>query len=222
MREYVMNIKDLYNKNAWIFVLLFTTVVSVIFVTACFWLTNLNIESNMQTDINKLYCATLIILTFILVCVAWIQLHKLQRISQSDFLLKIFHHLSDNSIIKAMKIIHRLRLNAEDEIRKRKDYTSTAITEDIRSKIRELRFNSELISEFIILKNFLDYLEHIAYLCNKKEISIEDIEKCLSERLSTYYDYYEDLIEFYREANPNHNPYKSLEILVKNFQSNKS
>ncbi len=184
---------------------------------------NTNTYMFSLSNIEKLHYASLIILTFILVLVAWVQLSKLHSISQSEFLLKVFNHLSDPTIIKALKILHIMRLKATKKCKDDINNTDKDINKKISLKIKKLRKKEQFAKKFIYLKNFLDYLEHISYLCIQGEISQEDIRKCLDERITTYYNFYEDLILFYQDKNQKHKPYESFAALAgKDNSNNKS
>lgn len=159
-------------------------------------------------NIEKLYYASLIILTFLLVWIAWVQLSKLHSTSQSDFLLRIINHFSDKSILQALKIIHRIRLQAERIYIHEPD----KITKTIAMNISDMRDNPNNINEYFFLKNFLDYLEHIAYLCNQGAISIEDVENCIGERISWYYYFFEDLINRFKSLDPKNSDKMYIEL----------
>ncbi len=207
---------EIINKYKFILVpLISLLIIYVFFLTFLTFLTNFRVN-----NLESLHYATLIILTFLLVLVAWVQLSKIHSVSQSEFLLKVFTHLSDESIIKAMKILHRLRLETEDECKNDNLSIPKKINEKISKKILELRGDYILVNNFIYLKNFLDYLEHISYLCEEGEISRDDIQSCLDERIRTYYAFYKDLIEYYKDKNPQYRPYQSFESLAGKYSNN--
>ena len=204
-------IKGFHSKHIFISVFAWTISISVLFVLVCFWLTDLNIVSFRQTQIDRINSASIIILTLFIVWVAWIQLSHLRKISQSDFLIKIINHFSDKSIIQALEIVHRIRLESENENGQHSDKHTSFIAK----RIREIRDDPNNINEYLLLKSFLDYLEHIAYLCNENYISIKDIENCIGERICDYYDYFRDLINYCKSTQIRNkdNAYKQLSIL---------
>lgn len=168
--------------------------------------------------LEALYYASYIILTFILVCVAWVQLSRLHSISQSDFTLRILNELNGESVLNALRIIHELRLEAEKENGDKSDKNSSTIAR----KIRNMRDDNSKIKKFIYLKISLDYLEHISYLCNRGQISLEDIKGCIGEPIIDYYNFYQDLIVYYKSRSQNKEPppYKETGDLITKIQEN--
>jgi hypothetical protein len=215
-------INQFYHKYTIISVILITISISALFVAICFWLTDLDIhpvENSTMPIIDKINSASIIVLTLLIVLVAWFQLEKLKDISkkdlnvtESDFLLRIINHFSDKSIIQALEIIHRMRLDSENK----NGHNSDTHTSFIAKEIRDIRDDPNNIGEYMLLKNFLDYLEHIAYLSNEGYISIKDIENCMGERITDYYDYFRDLINYFKFIQPSRkdNIYKQLKLLV--------
>lgn len=213
-----MFFKRLLTKD-FINIFLLMLLIYTFFIILFFWLTSLDWKGS-HTDVEHLHAVSLILLTFLLVVVAWHQLEQLlstsikeQISTQGDFLLRIINQLSSDPIIKAIQILHRLRLEAEIKFYK----GSIKVTDEIAHNIYNMRDDINHIKSFIYLKNFLDYLEHIAYLCNKGYVTEKDITCCLDERITTYYKEFEQLIKYYQSKNKDNQPYTELETLQKNI-----
>jgi hypothetical protein len=177
-------------------------------------------ESPKNFDV--FYNASLIILTFILACVAWYQLKGLQRTNQAEFLLKIDQRLGDPKIIEAREIIHRYykiskRVNPRDfeeqhvlSIAKEIDKLSENYDED--------DFNAT--KEHVTLLNFLDFLETVAFFTNNGYIRSNEVDELMGESLIFFYTVFKNKISTRRVKYNNVNYYKQFEILHDKMKRN--
>lgn len=158
---------------------------------------------------------SLIILTLILVCVAWIQLAGISRVSRSDFLLRVDDRYGSKSIIQARKIIHELDCRTNTN-----DICSEVRIKNISDEISKICEDEKSSRQFIYLLNFLDFLETVAYFTNKELISETELKELFSDSLVYYYQILKGLINHQRSKRKNDNCYCELETLCKKFNKN--
>ena len=168
----------------------------------------LPIINGKVTIITELYDISLVVFTFILICVSWIQLSNLYNISTEDFLLRIDDRYGSESIIKARAIIHKIICKTRQE-------NSEINIEKIQDEIEAIEENEEKAEDFMYLLNFLDFLETIAYFGNKEFISIIDIKELLGDSLLHYYGVFERLIKNREENYGHHDELKELVEKIK-------
>lgn len=167
---------------------------------------------DIANDIDKIYSACLIILTFILVIVAWTQLAGIKRISKADFLLRLDGRLSSSEIIKARAIIQRLY-----SLTKSSGNCEDTHIDKIADQIKDMGQNPMDSLEFTYLLNFLDFLETISYYCNRNYISLDDLDDLLGNTMVYYYKVFKKWI-YYRKGKYNDNFYKELETVIENIE----
>jgi hypothetical protein len=142
-----------------------------------------------DNSIIALNAGLIIILTLIIVIVAWIQLGSLSRTSKSDFLLRIDERYSSVNSVKARTIIHEFYCDAQTD-----ELHYDIVIEKISNRIKDVEFKKEESKDFIILINFLDFLETISYFCNKKYISDRDVNELLGCSMNYYYKIFKPII----------------------------
>lgn len=147
----------------------------------------------IDNKLKHLHDAYILLLTLVLIIVAWNQLRKFNNRSRADFLLRIDNRYGSKEIIKARAIIHGFycltRLNAsnhETHIRK------------ISDEIKKIGIKVEEADKFIHLLNFLDFLETIAYFANKNYITREDVSELLGGSMNYYYEIFSAWIYYRR------------------------
>lgn len=165
-------------------------------------------------NIIRIHAASIIVLTILLIAVAWLQLGELNKTSKADFLLRIDDRYSSPEIIKARVLIQELYRKTttagqpyiEDEVTKK-------IAEEI--KIIGKESSKESCEKFIYLLNLLDFLETIAYFSNKGFISVKEINELLGNTIFFNYKIFKSWISYRREKYQNNSYYCELETLVK-------
>ena len=197
MKESIIEImKKYYEKRPPLFIVISLLVIIVVLISiGQLFYTNLYDDKNH--DIIELHAAVLIILTFSLICVAWIQLRGINKTSKGDFLLRIDDRYGSLEIIKARIIINRLYYKT-----RAKDISSESHIKKIAEEIKKLGENEDCEEkkneDFIYLLNFLDFLETVAYFSNKDYISQKDINELLGNSLNYYYKVFKQWICYRR------------------------
>jgi hypothetical protein len=159
-------------------------------------------------SIIKLHAAGIMILTVILILVAQCQLGHLSQTSKADFLLRIDERYGSMEIIKAKKVIHRFYCDTIENAKDREDHIRL-----IAEKIRN--FEKKGDGRFIYLLNFLDFLETVAYFCNKKYISNKDVEELIGGSIEYFYKLFKIFIWSRREESQDCKYYCEIEMLAK-------
>lgn len=162
--------------------------------------------------IINLHSASIIILTLLLVWVAWIQLYSLNNINKADFLLRIDDRFGSDQIIKARTIIHKFYCESRSE-----EICQETHIKKISERIKEIGTNSEKADDFVCLLNFLDFLETISYFANNNYLSKRDVQELIAESLTFYYKVFEPWIYYRRQKYSNDNFYREVENLVKDI-----
>ena len=133
--------------------------------------------------IPTLYNITLPILTLALICVAWIQLAGLSKISKADFLLRIDTRYCSAESVKARIIIHKFYCKTRNGV------CEEVHIKKIANEIKKLgeSSNDKDCENFISLLNFLDFLETAAYFSNKNYINRKEIGELCGNSIVYYY-----------------------------------
>jgi hypothetical protein len=205
-----MTITDMkiFFKNLLAMLILF--VVSIAFVALLDACLDFNIEkSDKIVDVNA---AVLIILTFLILCVAWIQLDGIAKISKADFLLRIDDRYGGKDIVEARIIIQEFFCQTYKE-----GISKEYHIELVANKIQGLRLNINKASDYVILINFIDYLETVAYFCNQNMISEKDVTELVGSSITYYFKVFKPWIDDRRRR---YSPdfYCQIEKLVKNLK----
>ncbi len=163
--------------------------------------------------------ASLIILTLVIAYVAWVNLGGMNKTAKNDFLLRFDKRYCNKESLEAKTILHRIYLNTK---KPKKNYScSEKHIATISNKVKDMaKSNREQdIKDFMLLINFLDSLETIAYFVNNNDdVKIENIEEFLGQSIIYYYLIFITWIyENRRIGNHDNSYYSELEKLVKNL-----
>lgn len=163
--------------------------------------------------------AAILILTVILIIVAWYQLEGLNTTSKANFLLKIDERWGSSEIITARTIIHRLYREVRKEVA---CSCEEELIKGVANKIRIIGRSSKKddVSDFILLLNFLDFLETITYFANQNYISKIDIDELSGESIFFYYKVFKSWINYRREKYNNSHYYEALKTFIENKTKN--
>lgn len=166
------------------------------------------------------YCLSLAF-TALLISIAWIQLEKFSKtiISQNDttkgqFLLKIDWRWSNAESVEAREIIHELYLEGEAKFSNHMSDKARVI-DYVAGRIVQLRDskNKKDIRKFIILLNFLDFMETVGYFYYKKYVGIDDLLELCGCSLDFNYQIFRFYIKDKRTRNQNKEFYKYFAAL---------
>lgn len=167
--------------------------------------------------ISQLYDASLIILTILLLFVAWIQLKGIKDIGRADFLLRLDNRFGNKSIIKARYIFHKIYLETKDV-----DICEDVHIKKIQEKIKEIGQDVNRTKDFAYLLNFLDYLETVAYFSNRGHVMPEDVNNLLGGTIGYYYKVFSAWISYRRNKYKDDCYYRELQNFVeKNHEKKK-
>ncbi len=146
-------------------------------------------------EIELIHNIDLLLLTFGILYAAWTNLDSMNKTSagmaktaRNDFLLRFDNRYCNKESLEVKTILHRIYLNTK---KPKKNYScSEKHIATISDKVKDMaKSNREQdIKDFIILINFLDSLETIAYFVNNNDdIKIENIEEFLGQSIIYYY-----------------------------------
>ncbi len=136
--------------------------------------------------------ASLIILTALIVYVAWVQLSGMSKTAKSDFLLRIDERYNSKEILRARTIINNIRCKI-----KKGNSDKEELNNEIAKKIMSMRDEEGKSEEYISLENYLSLLETIAYFTNEEHLSSEEFEKLLGEAIIGDFIKFKELISYY-------------------------
>lgn len=174
--------------------------------------------------IQALNDASLIILTFIIACIAWFQLSGIFKINQADFLLRIDERLGNSNIIEARKIIHRLYKESRTI---NPHFTEPQHCHYMANKIYELGENkdpedSQSTDDYVSLLNFMDFLETVSLFANKNYISINEVDDLMNQSLEFFYSIFSKRIQERRRKYNDDSFYEQFELVHKKIQCSKN
>lgn len=158
-----------------------------IIITCFFFFTDIVVKffGSESEDIRTIHLILVVFLTILLVLVAWLQLTGLNKTSKSDFLLRIDSRYGNPEIIKARLIIHKIHRQLDNEYSSCEENRIKKISEKI-VEISQSTKPGEM-RDFIYLLNFIDFLETIAYFCNKGRISEKELAELSGDSIVYYY-----------------------------------
>lgn len=182
---------------------------------------NLSGNNHDMHHMSSLHDASIIILTIIIACIAWVQLHGLVKTGQADFLLRIDERLGNKSIIKARTIIHHIYSESKE---KNKNFTEPQHCEYIAQEINSLgnKTDKESIKKYVLLLNFIDFLETTALFAKKGYISTKDINDLMNQSLDFFYTIFEIRINERRRKYQDPTFYINFENLVQRIRCQKT
>lgn len=154
--------------------------------------------------IIEIHALSIIILTIVLVMIAWIQSKEILKTSRGDFLMRIDDRYGSPDIIKARKIIHDIYLQEiPNEDDKKNNPTKWKDMQQDRMSIIIVKMEEDKSAykseEFICLLNFLDFFETIAYFCNKGDISSQEVEELMGCSFRYYCNLFKKFIDSRRQ-----------------------
>jgi len=191
--------------------------ISLIFLERAYF----NIFVTHDDGILQLHAASLIILTFLLVCAAWFAawfpLSDINKTSKGDFLLRIDERYGSNEIMQARKIIHKFYCATRPE---NGNISLEVHINKISEEIKKISTIEDSAKDFIHLLNFLDFLETIAYFTHKNHITYNDIDELLGWSITYYFKVFKPWIYYRRKKYNNNKYYCELELLVCKLESN--
>lgn len=169
---------------------------------------------NGGATIDAFHAIEIVILTAILVLVAWIQLAGLQKTARADFLMRLDDRYGSEPIIKARQIIQRLYRES-----KITNPTASEMTHryNIGIKINEISEDINGSEDYVYLLNLLDFLESISFFANRNDITAEDIKDLMGLSLDFFYTIFKPRIDARRtkyKDRSNNEFYSEFEKLV--------
>lgn len=131
--------------------------------------------------------------TFALFIVGWRQLIQMGKTSRADFLLQLDKRYSSPEIMEA-------RISLQELISKSGQKTPLEIAKILVDEMDNLneKTDRESCKKFIFLRNFLEFLETVAYFGNKGFISSEEINELIGATLCFNYDIFKRWIYQHR------------------------
>ncbi len=112
-----------------------------------------------------------------------------------NYLLQVDERWTSSEIIQAREVIHKLYLQASSD----KHNSDEKIQAIIGASILKMENNPKEIREFILLLNFMDFLETIGFLWYTESISINEINELLGNSIKYFYKIFEKYIHHRRE-----------------------
>lgn len=206
----------------WFCFLLVVVCVGIIIICPSFSSDWIKSATNQDEIYALLYFATWVA-TALLALIAWKQLTKIYSKNEAEFLLKIDEQWGSDKIIKARQIIHKIYIKIEP---KHKEKKRDNIFELVGQEILNMRLNNEEKGEkkkqedkdkeqddFIILLNFLDFMETIGYLYEKKLIKADELNALCGESIRFNYKIFTPYIRYKRQKHQREKFYESFEAL---------
>lgn len=203
--------------------IIITVVVTILLITISHYFIDLHGEhyfGDGDSNIVKINAASIIILTALLLLVAYWQLEHIlnqikdqKDIAQSQFLLKIDERFGSSNIIKAKAILHKIYLKTKNK----NEISGKIHTNEMgRTIVRDSPDQSE---DFTYLMGLLNLLETLSYFANMGKINKKDVQDLLQGSLFYYYDVFEAWI--YERRNKYHDKlyYDEFKKLVETLRS---
>jgi hypothetical protein len=154
-------------------VIVFLLVVVFVFLISIEKYNHLFFNTDANHHVQSIHEATIIILTFVLACIAWIQLGGIKKTTQAEFLLRIDERLGDENIIHARKIIHNMYLESKNAC---PNCSEQGHRYFIAYKIDEISSIKDKSNDYVDLLNFLDFLETISLFTNMGYITESNVK----------------------------------------------
>ncbi len=178
-----------------------------------------------DVSMRNLHDAFIIILTIFLVIgtfglgyVAWVQLTAIQKTERADFLFQIDERYGSELIIKARQIIQRLYRESNNLY---PEATESVHRSYIAIRINEISQNINTSKEYVYLLNLLDLLETISYFANTGVISKQDVQNLMGPSMEFFFIIFKPRIEHRREKYRNETYYCELQKLAERTKQNK-
>ena len=158
-------------------------------------------RGHSDSYIVQLNAFFLILITAIIARIAHTQLKAMNDASQgmgetskTDLLLRIDRRYCSEENVKAKAIIHQLYAK---EKKAHEEKGKPERIKDVSEKIMAMRLETDEKStkDFAYLVNFVDFLETVAYFCNKDFIDSCDVKSLTGESIEYYYKIFEKWIK---------------------------
>jgi len=170
------------------------------------------IQSNPETNFETyfIYYVGALIISVLLLLIAYIQSHAALTQSKTNYLLRIDERWSSSEIIKAREVIHEFYLSAKEVNLPLTQHDLNYVIGQQILLISKINKPNE-ISKFISLLNFLDFLETIGYMYHAGSLEVKDIQELSGNSIMYFYKIFEAYILYRREKDPMF--YKMFEAL---------
>jgi|GEM_PF-5514140 len=158
-------------------------------------------------SVDTLFYGLIAIATFSVAYIAYYQIAKLRRTSELELLVKIDERWNGPEFLKAktilygeyFKVCEKYNLSEEKlKILTRQEEEKYRI--EVGQKIIDMSVDNRRKHEFMILLNFLDFLETIGHLYVEQSISRQKLKALFGESLDFYYQLFAKYIE-HRQTN---------------------
>lgn len=160
----------------------------------------------------------LVISAAIAAIIAWWQLIKLNSTAFADLLTKIETRYGSGEILEAREIIQEIYLQSKDP----QDTCKLKHISRMQDIIKQIGNDAKQSRKFILLLNFLDFLESIAYYVKVGYVSYDDVLEMFGGNLPYWFDVYERWIHYRREKFKELKMYYEFETLVKKIRDTKT
>lgn len=169
------------------------------------------------------YCLSLVF-TMVLIAVAYIQLKGVRKRMESDFLLEIDRRWGNAESLKARTIIHKMIVKSEETHGMTNSQNFVLIMHDVQGGIIDLRKGKDDKSqeEFMIVLNFLEFMETIGYLAYSDCVSEEALDKLCGHSISFNYMVFKLYIESKSKRHEQNDFYKHFKALHENLEKKKN
>lgn len=175
---------------------------------------NWDFINSSDNGVLMLHYILMVILSLLLVATAYIQIKKLNTITKADFLLRVDDRYGSPNIVKARTIIHKIYVTTNSENLCR-DKHILKIAEEV--KQLGISKNTSDIENFVLLLNFLDFLETIAFLAEENHINYEEISALSGDSIIFYYRIFKPWIDCHRHKHNRYTYYEYLDTFYKKY-----
>lgn len=191
------NLTEQFKKHSptWCFWVIFIFIFFIFIVTAItsplklqeWW----SYDGFFNHHMEKLNYVFIVLLTFGLILVAYVQLHGIKKSTEANFLLEIYRRYDSEGIREARKLIRTYQFKAKKE-----NGESSEVSDHIADSIKEVAENEDKNEDYIHLISLLDFLETIAYYGNLGFIKPEQIKALLGGSIRRYYKLFSKFIDY--------------------------
>jgi hypothetical protein len=166
---------------------------------------------------EKMGHLALVVFAAIAALAALFQLFRLNNTAFAQLLSKIEYRYGSGEILLAREIIQALYLNT-----KSKGICYESHVKKIRIEIKKIGNDKKRTKDFILLLNFLDFLESISYYAQVNYVTRKDVEEMFGGSITYWYDIYYDWILYRRKKFNEPRMYCELEALVTKVRKTKA
>jgi len=171
---------------------------------------SINSNNTIQANIAAFHAIGIVVLTFILVLIAWIQLAGLKKTAHGDFLLRIDNSFQEGAVLRATEIIYLLdresgatcNVHASRDIRCRG--CDDAVTEVMKVNLQRIYESTspDDMQKRLNISLYLDHLETMAYFVNADFMSIDDINNIHGDIIKYHCKLFDEWISTVRILSP--------------------